>query len=267
MQKMSLILLLFAIAICVSAGNLKTTPPSTTTIAAQKQQGTEANPVFVKVLTDANTAAIESKRESEATAAKQASDEKVVELTGKIKDFNGYLVLVGIIQALIFLGQLFVFWKQAEKLQKSIESNERIERPYVFVESFRIRRRPGSVIADTNAWFFSVKWKNVGRTPALIESLEIKIVDKDELPAAPDYTGHLNLEFVYTLAANKSFSTREAGPATPMKNGEAIRYVVYGRITYKDLSGNMCHTAFAQEISPNMPVCSSLANEAYSFFD
>jgi hypothetical protein len=71
------------------------------------------------------------------------------------------------------------------------------------------------------------------------------------------------------VAQNTGFETNEVGPArgTGTKNGQAIIFVLFGRLTYKDLSGAIHHTGFALEVSPHMPAFTPHHNPAYDYYD
>ena len=61
-----------------------------------------------------------------------------------------------------------------------------IERPWMFVETFNVRRENKW---GEPKWYISLKWKNVGRTPAIIKKCKIKFYPKNTMPDTPDYSG------------------------------------------------------------------------------
>lgn len=91
----------------------------------------------------------------------------------------------------------------------------------------------------------------------------------DELPEVPDYGNPLPALWVDILAANKTFISGGFGPSEPTatKDGKAVIFAVYGRITYFDLSGKECHTGFGVDCSPHMNATTTLKNQAYTYYD
>jgi hypothetical protein len=71
------------------------------------------------------------------------------------------------------------------------------------------------------------------------------------------------------VAQNTGFETNEVGPArgAGTRNGQAIFFVLFGRLTYKDLSGTIHHTGFAVEVSPHMAAFIPHHNKAYDYYD
>ncbi len=74
-----------------------------------------------------------------------------------------------------------------------------VERPWVFrdIVTVTVRHRPG---VKFNDWMVKLKWRNVGRTPALLVDLQFKIEDLANLPAQPDYSNASPLGVVTALA-------------------------------------------------------------------
>src|SRR5271170_2169488 len=77
----------------------------------------------------------------------------------------------------------------AKAAQRSAAVSERalveLERPWLFLESAEVTRRAPPDVP--NAWYVSLKWKNVGRTPAIDIQCTFKIEDENTLPKLPDY--------------------------------------------------------------------------------
>jgi hypothetical protein len=65
------------------------------------------------------------------------------------------------------------------------------------------------------------------------------------------------------------------GPAAPSwaqaasseRTGKPITFVVYGRLTYKELNGRLHHTGFAVEVSPHIAAFSGYPSDAYDYYD
>jgi hypothetical protein len=113
-----------------------------------------------------------------------------------------------------------------------------------------------------------LRWKNVGRSPAIIERCEFKLIDKDLIAAKPDYNNSLDLITPAMIAQDTEFETNEVGPAPPsVKNGQPIQFVFFGKLTYKDLDGIVHHAGFAVEVSPHIAAFSPHNNSAYDYYD
>jgi hypothetical protein len=65
------------------------------------------------------------------------------------------------------------------------------------------------------------------------------------------------------VAQNTEFDTNEVGPSPEfaIKNGQPILFVVFGRLTYEELSGPVHHTGFAIEVSPHIAAFSRIRTE------
>jgi hypothetical protein len=199
------------------------------------------------------------------------ADTKKADSADKPSDHQGnpnrVLEIIGGIQAIIFLFQLFIFSQQSKRLKQTIESSERMERPYLFIEKIPIRKR--DMIEVPNSFWISFIWRNVGRMPALIKGCVFKIEDVDTLPPIPDYTNASPLNTVCTVAANETFTTNEFGPAPEkgIKNGKPIQFIIYGKLTYAELNGKIHHTGFAIEVSQHLPACRTYNKDAYEWHD
>ena len=157
-------------------------------------------------------------------------------------------------------GALFAGWLAFDAVQEQIvresERKSRRERPWLFLEGATVSRRelPNQPIVP-NDWYIKLRWKNVGRSPALIERCEFKLVDKEAIPTQPDYSNSADLMTVAMAAPDTTFETNEIGPGRGIgitKDGKPVFFVFFGRLTYKELSGTVHHTGFAVEVSPHM---------------
>lgn len=149
-------------------------------------------------------------------------------------------------------------------------TNVWLERPFVLIEALHAKQREGEKLPENpNSWWVRFKWRNVGRSPAYIEECRVGLIDKDLLPKIPDYENCPIQSAQQTVRPDKFFWTREIGAGEPirMKDGKPVNFVVYGRLLYTDLMGNPHKTGFAVEMSPHMPVGSTLNNDAYNYYD
>src|SRR5260221_3864431 len=143
------------------------------------------------------------------------------------------------------------------------------ERPWMFVHKFKLRQREISERMIPNNWYISFEWRNFGRTAALIEEHIAGIQDITTLSNSPDYTKCSPLDMLaQTIAANETCGTREFGPAIQTRdNGAHIRYVVFGRLTYRDLAGDRHHTGFAMEVWSVGRAGTTYPSHKYEYWD
>lgn len=89
------------------------------------------------------------------------------------------------------------------------------------------------------------------------------------MPEFPDLSKMQDFGCQRIVAADRAFDTREIGPGEPkrMKGDKEVFFIVFCRLTYKDLSGTIHHTGFAVEVSPHMPVSSNYRNKNYEYYD
>ena len=109
----------------------------------------------------------------------------------------------------------------------------------------------------------------MGRAPALIEDLVFRLVDIETLPPKPDYTGASPLVCQRTVPEGVDFEPTTFGPSpeTAMKDGNPIRYVAFGRMTYRGLGGKQHHTGWALEVAPVGPFAGPYSNPEYEYYD
>jgi hypothetical protein len=105
-----------------------------------------------------------------------------------------------------------------------------LERPWVFLEGATVSRDPFQPISAPNYWTISLHFKNLGRMPAVVDSLLFYIKPKDELSGKPFYSGMHELCCPQTLGSGASFETMKVGPGAH----EDIFLVFYGKIIYTD---------------------------------
>jgi hypothetical protein len=137
-----------------------------------------------------------------------------------------------------------------------------LERPWLFLEGATVSRDPFLPLSAPNYWTISLQFKNLGRMPAIIDSLLFYIRPTAELPEKPDYSGALELSCPQTLGSGASFETQRVGPGAH----ENIALVFYGKVIYTELNGKSHETGFALEVSPNIAAYNALGNKAYDYF-
>jgi hypothetical protein len=189
-----------------------------------------------------------------------STDDRLATYTLALDWLNAFLVASTI--------GLWIATRQSAKIAERALTE--LERPWLFLEGATISRRelPGQEIISNN-WYIKLRWKNVGRSPAVIERCEFKLVDKDIIPAQPDYSNPGDLLTVAMVAQDTGFETNEVGPGPSIgtKNGQPVFFVFFGRLTYKELNGKLHHTGFAVEISPHIAAFSPHNNRAYDYYD
>jgi hypothetical protein len=155
--------------------------------------------------------------------------------------------------------------------QTAVRALKELERPWIFVEQVHMQRCEEELEDIVpNYFWISFVCRNVGRAPAVIEDFFIKLVDKKEIGAVPDYSQPRHqLNCPGTVGVGEEFETSKLGPAPQRGVAPAavIFYVVYGQCIYRDLAGNRHHTAFSCEVSPHMVASSSRPNPAYDYWD
>jgi hypothetical protein len=71
-----------------------------------------------------------------------------------------------------------------------------------------------------------------------------------------------------TIRNRHSFSTYIGpGRTSQAGQGQIPQYVIFGRLTYRELTGKIHHTGFAWEVAPFMPAAVAYANDAYHYYD
>ncbi len=143
-----------------------------------------------------------------------------------------------------------------------------LERSWLFIDRYRLTSDDG--YATPNSWTVVLRWRNVGRAPAIVEEFVLKISDIDALAPTPDYSSAgLLVCHAHAVAPGQTFVTQRVGPspAIAMKDGKAVHFVLFGRITYRQLSGARHVTGFAMSVSPHAPTASVLRNDAYNYWN
>jgi len=278
-----LIALLFSFCLCGTALSASDPPSQALTKQAHglhhqttnsvepptdKQRGTESIPLFVKIVSPSDQKNFDD-------IGKNHNNESTHEWWGSpewwLVILTGALVLATLVLAFV----TYWLWSATKKLahdaQKSSERQSSLERPWLFIEAVRVVRREGAPIQPEipNNWYVSFMWKNIGRSPALIEDCIFKIENKDSLPEIPDYAHARKLCCPSTVAAEIEFETSQVGPSPEkgVKDGRSLNLTVYGKLTYKELNGTQHHTGFAIDVSPHLPAFSANECKSYEYYD
>jgi hypothetical protein len=159
--------------------------------------------------------------------------------------------------------------RQASALNRAAAAAERaltdVERPWLFLEWAGVRWRGADPPpkGQPNDWFITLRFRNIGRMPALVDDCIFKIEDKVSLPRRPNYNNSSHLTLRRSIPVNEEAETQPVGPAP----GRPNPLVFYGRMTYKELNGRVHHTGFALEVAPHGAGYISYNNDAYDYYD
>jgi hypothetical protein len=164
--------------------------------------------------------------------------------------------------------------KMAAAAQRSADVAERSltehQRPWIFLDVVTVnwRDRLGDDDHRVNDWWISLKWKNVGRSPAMIRQFQFAITDADSLPAEPDYTRCQPDGVAPSLPEGKEFDTRQVGPSQGVKpDGSVIQYVFWGRLLYSEMNRKEHASGFALRVGTHFPAAVEDSREAaYNYY-
>jgi hypothetical protein len=164
-----------------------------------------------------------------------------------------------------------LLWKATTRSARISErALTELERPWLFLQGATVSRReaPGEQPIPNN-WYIKLRWKNIGRAPALIDRCSFKLADQSTIAAQPDYTNSQEFLCVADVPPAETFDTNQIGPspASGIKDGKPIMFVLFGRMTYRELNGRAHHTGYAVEISPHMAAFSRHINNTYDYYD
>jgi len=143
-----------------------------------------------------------------------------------------------------------------------------LERSWLFIDKCRLGSDDG--YQTSNNWTIVLRWRNVGRAPAIVEEFILKLGDSDALPPSPDYgAASLVVCNAHAVMPGQTFVTQRLGPssAIAMKEGRPVQFVVFGKIIYRQLSGARHATGFALSVSPHAPTASIYRNDAYNYWN
>lgn len=163
--------------------------------------------------------------------------------------------------------------KAAKAARKSAKVAEQTlvehERPWVFRYTVHVEWRDMPNIPFNN-WMISLKWKNVGRSPALIKKYEFSFVDKDKLPITPDYSKCTQVGVVSSIANGDSFKTQKVGLSLggeKRPDGKPVEYVFFGRLIYTDMNGRHHCSGFALMIAPIGCFALEYNSDSYNYYN
>lgn len=177
--------------------------------------------------------------------------------------------------ATVFIGWFtFTLYGATDKLRdisdRQVRVTENAERPWLLMHKYQLRQQERTSEMVHNNWYISFEWRNFGRIPAVIETSVATIQDQDTLSDTPDYSKCQTLDMKqHTVAANETCMTREFGPSIKFKpdGTTPIRYVVYGLVTYRDLSGKPHKAGFAMDVWSVAPAANMYGGDKYNYQD
>jgi hypothetical protein len=155
-----------------------------------------------------------------------------------------------------------------EAAARSADIVIQLERSWLFIDRYRLTGDDG--YQTSNNWTIVLRWRNVGRAPAIVEEFILKLCDIDVLPPHPDYSdASLVVCNAHAVMPGQTFVTQRLGPspAIAMKEGEPVQFVIFGKIIYRQLSGGRHATGFAMSVSPHAPTASVYRNDAYNYWN
>ena len=142
------------------------------------------------------------------------------------------------------------------------------ERPWLFLEGANVRLRdPTTATVIQNNWFISLRFKNVGRAPAIVTDCICKIVEMSTLGEFPDYSGGFQVGVQRTVAVGETVETDETGPAPAQQSRQGAELVFFGKLVYSELSGKLHNTGFALRVAPFMAASVQYGNKNYDYYD
>jgi hypothetical protein len=181
--------------------------------------------------------------------------------------FTGLLAIVSIGQGIALYRADQTARISADAALKSAGIAERslieIERPWLFLEGANVRRRfPGK----PNGWAMLLHWRNVGRSPAIIDSCDFELVSKKIAPVVPDYSrckDHFQMK--RTVPSGEYAITTESGPDE--SSLDEIQFIIYGRLKYAGISGRGYTSGFGLEISIYEESSITFGGDAYNYYE
>jgi hypothetical protein len=227
--------------------------------AATDQRGTEQSPLVVKVQPTPET-------ETEAAANREEREQRSANEQETTK-FNRFLVIIGALQLVVFVGQLSVFSYQAWKLRqtvgatenaadaakKSADSLRNIERAYVFIDYELLKERNAAIKVGgiSRCKQIELVLKNFGRTPAVVNGINCKChywpnrylpeTEPDSIKIPSGIA--IGSGSPWSIPANFEGAVSDIDNAM---NGAGSIYL-YGTIMYLDMFGEQRETGFCCE--------------------
>ncbi|HZL58890.1 MAG TPA: hypothetical protein VFC38_04255 [Stellaceae bacterium] len=263
-------------------GAVRGQPPQTNSASAnqaapQDQRGTDQSPLIVK-LRPPDKGSDEANQDSRDRLEKSANDRSLVR-------FTGILAVMAVLQFLALIGQGFVFWLQAKRLEQTIESAEIAQRPYLFIGDVKqqiVPTNPEQILKweHNHVPELSFNFRNNGKTPAIFEEVHGQLVLLDKLPDKPDYkmgiiergmsivgAGATSPLHLRKLGMQKKEPDGKAPSETDWQEFEAKRKTFYliGYVRYTDIFGRIHTTGFGFELSPKVHRFAAVGGNAYNY--
>jgi hypothetical protein len=234
--------------------------------ATPDQRGTEQSPLVVKVQPAPPTPE-EAKHLAAQEANKSSADWLLVE-------FNGGLVVVGILQLVVFG---VVFGWQGYQLQQTVKTAKEsadalmtAERAYVKIS----HPSPGIEQLDESGHIWmTVSIKNHGKTPGRVSDVHLRpvaVTHGEQLPETPDYTidpetGHRGPPLRAFLVTQEEFNHSRFYLITPdqmekVKDLLADLYMI-GYVDYRDQFGERHRGGYARQYFPMVDLRRSYASD------
>lgn len=244
----------------------------------QDKRAPNQTPIVVNVISPDKTPE-QAKQEEVDRAEKRAVDKQTIELTEQIKKYTGALVIVGGIQAAIFFLQLIVFGRQATRLRETVESQERSERAILFMGKLEPRIFPTAAHDKIYPGDKDAPWPrigycfaNLGRTAAIIDRIEVKLILEEKLPPHPGYADSQAMDG-QTVVANGG--TTEMYPAMFNRHitkaeiddirNEIKKFYLFGFARYDDIFGYVHSYSFCFQFLPKTNSVFVTGGEQYNF--
>ncbi len=123
------------------------------------------------------------------------------------------------------------------------------ERPWLFMLGSTVSRRdlPGQAPIPNN-YFVNLRWKNVGRSPAVIRDCRFIFEDYTAMANEPDYSRCLQFGLPRTVAVGEEIEMQNpVGPAPGPNN--AAEKAMWGKVIYAELGGKTHTTGFCIRVS------------------
>jgi hypothetical protein len=257
-------------------------PQSTQQAPPADERGTDKSPIAVKVL-PAPDAEEEATERQEDRREKAANDRKIIILTKQIAKFNKFLVIVGAAQSVVFLIQLLVFSRQAQRLRQTVDlateqapltarAAEAAEASAsVADEALRTTQRAYIAVKPVGIGPFSKSWipgsavelvgrvriYNVGTLPARNVRWSIKITcERSEEWGPPKAVNFIGDNVVPRGIEMEEASNKiSSGEVIQLKNAASGGYCyVWGSVSYRDGFNQQRFTDFCHRYN-----CDSMA--------
>ena len=177
-------------------------------------------------------------------------------------------VVQAVVLALALVAAGWAAWEamQAAQVAKRVVTD--LERPWLVFMGAEVERRerPDEPIRPNYFWV-RLKFKNVGRMPAVVNGIDTRVIDKTLLGDIPDYTLGTEVHFglMRIIVPMEEVFTRQAGaPQTPIPKGGSppIEYAYFGRVQYDGLISAGHETGFVFIVSPHMVAIGNFERES-----